>query len=119
MNRVDFVYGARQNRCSKSIWHMVVVAVACVLGTLYADESTESRRSTAAWPLTIDAAKAFKPIVALEAWATYSMDETKGAVETAHRADVSFRRLRIGASGKPLEWLSYTAFIEPCLTFDG
>ncbi len=52
--------------------------------------------------------KAFKPIVALEAWGTYSMDEEKSSVHYANRQDVELRRLRFGASGAPYSWLKYS-----------
>jgi len=49
----------------------------------------------------------FTPIVILESWATYSINEKKGAMEYADRSDVSFRRLRFGACGAPYTWLKY------------
>ncbi len=57
--------------------------------------------------LHINNDKLFKPLLATETWATYSMGEEKGGVAYANRADVSFRRLRLGGSGAPYSWLSY------------
>jgi hypothetical protein len=51
--------------------------------------------------------KAFSPIVGVESWFTYSMNEEKSGVEYANRTDASFRRLRFGAKGSPYSWLSY------------
>jgi len=52
--------------------------------------------------------KLFSPIVNIECWTTYSMNETKPDQETANRADVSFRRLRFGGKGAPYNWLKYS-----------
>ncbi len=51
--------------------------------------------------------QAFKPIVAIEAWATHSKGEQKEESVYAERNDVSFRRFRFGASGKPYGWMTY------------
>lgn len=51
--------------------------------------------------------KAFTPIVGVETWLTYSMNEEKNGVKYANRPDASFRRLRFGAKGSPYSWLSY------------
>lgn len=51
--------------------------------------------------------KAFSPIVGVESWFTYSMNEEKNGVKYANRSDASFRRLRFGAKGSPYSWLSY------------
>ena len=50
--------------------------------------------------------KLFTPIVALEAWGTYSMNEELN--EATDRADFMFRRFRFGAKGNPYSWLSYS-----------
>lgn len=52
--------------------------------------------------------KIFKPIVGLESWATYSINEKKNGKEYKNRADFSFRRIRFGACGNPYSWLSYS-----------
>ncbi len=57
--------------------------------------------------LTINKEKMFKPIVGVQTWATYTMGEEKNGTEYADRADVSFRRLRFGATGNPFSWLKY------------
>lgn len=51
--------------------------------------------------------KAFTPVVAVQSWLTYSMNEEKSGVEYADRFNASFRRLRFGAKGSPYSWLSY------------
>jgi len=45
----------------------------------------------------------FKPFVVMETWATHSFNKANHA----NRTDISVRRLRFGASGKPYAWLSY------------
>ncbi len=57
--------------------------------------------------LEVNKEKMFKPVVALETWATYSIGEEKGGEGYADRGDISFRRFRFGASGSPYSWLSY------------
>lgn len=54
--------------------------------------------------LQLDKANMFKPIVALEAWATYSSGES----ECVDRTDVNLRRFRFGASGQPYAFLKYS-----------
>lgn len=51
--------------------------------------------------------KAFSPVVGVESWLTYSMNEQKNGVEYVNRADASLRRVRFGAKGSPYNWLSY------------
>lgn len=51
--------------------------------------------------------KAFTPIVSVQSWMTYSMNEEKSGVEYADRFNAAFRRLRFGAKGTPYKWLSY------------
>lgn len=57
--------------------------------------------------LDINTEKLFKPIFALETWATYSIDEEKNGTSYTNRADIFFRRLRFGGTGSPYSWLSY------------
>ncbi len=50
---------------------------------------------------------AFTPIVVLETWATYSMDEEKDGEQYANQLDVYLRRMRFGAKGQLAPWLYY------------
>ncbi len=52
--------------------------------------------------------KVFKPIVAFQTYATYSMNEDKFGDDYANHLDVEFRRMRFGASGSPYERLKYS-----------
>ena len=60
--------------------------------------------------LSLNTEKAFKPNIAFETWGTYNIAKGENASETANRFDVSFRRLRLGASGNPYPWLNYTFY---------
>ena len=58
--------------------------------------------------LEVNKEQLFKPVVALESWATYSIGEEKNGSEYADRGDLSFRRFRFGGKGSPYTWLSYS-----------
>ncbi len=79
-----------------------VIAVLVSLSALSAAQDGEKPPFTVAGNDNL-----FKPVVALETWVTYSMDEKKGTTEYANRPDVSFRRFRFGGSGSPYSWLGY------------
>lgn len=55
----------------------------------------------------LDKAKMFKPIAALETWATYSTGEKSGDDACSDRLDVNLRRFRFGASGQPYNFVKY------------
>ncbi len=81
-----------------------LIALVFIPGSLKAQEEESSEKLS----FTFDKEKAFKPIVALEAWATYSVDEEKSSTTYANRQDVMMRRFRLGASGNPYSWLKYS-----------
>jgi len=75
---------------------------------VYAQEHGKVSDRTAAPPFnSINKEGLFKPYVALELWATYSMGEERGDSKYANREDIFFRRLRVGGSGIPYSWLKY------------
>lgn len=49
----------------------------------------------------------FTPVVMLESWTTYSMNEEKNGTEYDDRPDVHFRRLRFGGKGELYDGISY------------
>ncbi len=52
--------------------------------------------------------KTFTPVVILETWETYSMDEEKNNSSYANRFNTHLRRIRLGASGQLNPWLKYS-----------
>lgn len=49
----------------------------------------------------------FKPIVAFQTYATFSMIDAQTGTDKANQTDVEFRRIRFGASGAPYKRLKY------------
>lgn len=76
------------------------------LTTIYVSAQEEAAKTEKSPFLKADTEKMFTPIVALETWATYSMNESLNNAED--RADVMLRRFRFGAQGSPYSWLSYS-----------
>lgn len=62
--------------------------------------------------LELDTEKMFKPIVVLEAWATYSNGENDGEASCDDRSDIYLRRFRFGASGAPYSFLKYSFMLH-------
>ncbi len=58
--------------------------------------------------LEVNKDKLFKPIFAIETWATYSMNEGQKEDECTDRGDIMLRRFRFGGSGNPYSWLKYS-----------
>ncbi|MBS2100634.1 hypothetical protein KEM10_20275 [Carboxylicivirga linearis] len=59
-----------------------------------------------------DMAKAFKPIVCIETWATYSSKEKDDEHDYVDRNDTQIRRFRTGAKGQPYWFLGYSFQIQ-------
>lgn len=77
--------------------------------SINAQENGKDDISTSLLPfLEVNKDKMFRPIVALETWATYSTGEEKSETEYADRGDILFRRFRFGACGSPYSWLKYS-----------
>ena len=73
---------------------------------LYAVEKSAATEQTS-W-LAVNREGLFRPVVAFETWATYTVDRKTGGEIDRNRGDVSFRRLRFGGKGTPWSWLSYS-----------
>lgn len=81
------------------LWMMLV-------RTMKAEEVEQDNEAPALFELNQD--KMFKPVVALETWATYSSGEKNGEGLCDERTDVYFRRFRFGATGQPYPFLKYS-----------
>ncbi|WP_075601651.1 porin [Saccharicrinis aurantiacus] len=57
--------------------------------------------------IKLDKNKLFQPVLDLEFWYVYSMNEKQSGEEVYDRSDAMFRRVRIGAKGNPTPWLNY------------
>ncbi|MBN1117381.1 MAG: hypothetical protein JXA77_09270 [Bacteroidales bacterium] len=58
--------------------------------------------------LALNQENLFTPLICMESWLTYSMGEEKNGEKFENRADVLFRRFRLGAKGSPYNWLGYS-----------
>lgn len=58
-------------------------------------------------PFELQKDKLYKPFFAIQAWATYSFNETNNGKPLANQTDVHLRRLRFGGTGQPYSWLKY------------
>ena len=90
--------------------HIVRVSVLVVALWLAGTVRAADKDGTAEQPswLAVNKEALFKPVVAFETWATYTMDRETGGDEDLNRGDVSFRRLRMGGQGTPWSWLGYS-----------
>lgn len=80
----------------------VIISLLATILTISAQETKEEQSVFA----SVNKEKLFMPIVCLESWATYSMNEELN--DASDRADAMFRRIRFGAKGNPYSWLSYS-----------
>lgn len=74
--------------------------------------SRDSVNQEASTMLELNKSNMFKPIVAMEAWATYSSGEEDGMDQCDERSDVYLRRFRFGASGQPYSFLKYSFMLH-------
>ncbi len=106
-NRYRNTNNQNQITMKKSVRNLIGITVAFLsVNTPVTSKAQEAKNETFGFA-KFQKEKAFTPIVGIESWFTYSMNEVKNDVEYANRPDASFRRLRFGAKGTPYSWLSY------------
>jgi hypothetical protein len=81
-----------------------VLTIVLICSFSHANDTTSAKRSL----FSLNKAESFKPLIAIETWATYSLGEEKAGKKYTRRGDVSFRRFRFGGNGSPYSWLTYS-----------
>nr|WP_319401957.1 porin [uncultured Carboxylicivirga sp.] len=87
-------------------WKGIFLGLACIFSISVMQAQSKGDEKSI-W-LKPDMDKAFKPIVWIETWATYSSQEKDDDHDYVNRNDTQIRRFRAGAQGKPYWFLSYS-----------